>query len=96
MSQFNHIYFRTSRFDLSNFKTANIYATLPKSMTSQLMVKSIVEDPEVQKSRKEITESKSVAELSQIHSIAEFPVPATIEKIIEKGRQSSQGSRDQT
>ena len=60
-------------------------------MTQELMVRSRIEDPEVQKSRKEITEGKTVSELSQIHSVAEFPIPASIEKAIEKGRQSSQG-----
>lgn len=81
---------------MSKFKSENIYATLPKSLTErQVLVKSRVEDPEMQKSRKELTEGKSVAELSQIHSMAEFPIPTTIETLIEKGRQSSQGHKDQ-
>ena len=82
---------------MAKFKYENIYATLPKSLTEkQLLVKSRVEDPEIQKSRKEITEGKTVAELSQIHSMAEFPIPTTIETLIEKGRQSSQGYKDQS
>ena len=88
-------FFRTSLLNLANFKPANIYATLPKSMTErQLLVRARVEEPEVQRSRKETTEGKSVAELSQIHSMAEFPIPATIETIIEKGRQSAQDFKD--
>jgi hypothetical protein len=74
----------------------NLYATLPKALTEkQLLVKARVEDPETQKSRKEITENKSVAELSQVHSMADFPIPTTIETLIEKGRnlQSAEGDR---
>ena len=63
-------------------------------MTSQVMVRSRLEDPEVQRSRKEVTEGRSVAELSQIHSMDEFPIPKTVERIIEKGRQSAQGIRE--
>merc|ERR1719510_1585049 len=62
----------------------------------QLLVRARVEDPEVQKSRKETTEGKSVAELSQIHSMAEFPIPATIETLIEKGRTSSMQSPERS
>ena len=61
----------------------------------QLLVRARVEDPEVQKSRKETTEGKSVTELSQIHSRADFPIPKTIETIIEKGRLSAQGFKDE-
>merc|ERR1712226_41964 len=87
---------RQSRFDWSKLNKENIYATLPKSLTEkQLLVKARVESPEVQKSRKEITENKSVAELSQINSLGEFPIPATIETLIEKGRKSAQGQSDQ-
>merc|ERR1719210_2266961 len=86
---------RQSRFDLSKLNKENIYATLPKSLTEkQLLVKARVESPEVQKSRKETTESKSVAELSQINSLGDFPIPATIETLIEKGRKSAQGQSD--
>ena len=90
------LFYRASRFDLSKFKSENIYATLPKSLTEkQLLVKARMEDPEIQKSRKETTENKSVAELSQIHSMSDFPIPTTIETLIEKGRKSAQGQTDQ-
>ena len=88
--------FRASRFELSKFNAENIYATLPKSLTEkQLLTKSRFEDPEIQKTRKETTEAKTVAELSQIHSMADFPIPTTIETLIEKGRGSAQGNKDQ-
>ena len=82
-----HIFYIITRFDLSKINKENLYATLPKGLTEkQLLVKARVEDPETQKSRKEITENKSVAELSQVHSMADFPIPTTIETLIEKGR----------
>merc|ERR1711963_893687 len=59
-----------------------IYDTLPASLTeTKLMTKSVVEDPEVQAARAEVVKSKSVAELSQITTIADFPVPETIENL---------------
>ena len=62
----------------------NIYATLPKSLKSELVVRSRVEDPEVQVERKKLTESKSVSELAAITSLSDLPIPANIEKLIGK------------
>merc|ERR1712041_39581 len=62
----------------------NIYATLPKSLKSELLVSSSEEDPELIASRMELVNSKSVSELSQIKSLADFPVPETVEKLMEK------------
>merc|ERR1719334_1847896 len=64
--------------------TENMYATLPKSLKSELLVKSCVEEPEVQKERMALTQSKSVSELSQIKSLSEFPIPDNIEKLISR------------
>merc|ERR1712233_268909 len=59
-----------------------IYNTLPASLTeTKLMTKSVVEEPEVQAARAEVVKSKSVAELSQITTISDFPVPETIENL---------------
>ena len=63
-----------------------MYDTLPKSMKQELLVKVRDEDPEVQKKRQELTRSKSPVELSQISSLSDFPVPATIEKMLQKPR----------
>merc|ERR1719433_208177 len=62
----------------------NLYASLPRSLKSELRVKSCVEDPSVQLQHMELTQSKSVSELSQIKSIADFPVPDTIERLISR------------
>merc|ERR1719458_1194523 len=59
-----------------------IYDTLPASLTeTKLMTKSVVEEPEVQAARAEVVKSKSVAELSQIATISDFPLPETIENL---------------
>ena len=61
----------------------DIYATLPKSLKSEVLVRSRVEDPEVQRQRRELTQSKSVSELAQVKSLSDFPIPANIEKLIQ-------------
>ena len=63
-----------------------MYDTLPKSMKQELICKVRDEDPEVQKQRQELTRSKSPVELSQISSLSDFPVPTTIEKMMQKPR----------
>merc|ERR1712226_528133 len=62
----------------------NLYASLPRSLKSEILVKSCVEDPSVQLQNMELTQSKSVSELSQIKSIAEFPIPDKIERLISR------------
>merc|ERR1712241_1322190 len=62
----------------------NLYATLPRSLKSEILVKSCVEDPEVQLEHMALTQSKSVSELSQIKSISEFPIPEKIERLISR------------
>merc|ERR1711988_2079284 len=62
----------------------NLYATLPRSLKSEILVKSCVEDPEVQSHNMALTQSKSVSELSQIKSISEFPIPEKIERLISR------------
>ena len=48
-----------------------------------------MEDPEVQKQRQEIVNTKSVAELGEIHGLSEFPVPATLERLMDKNKRKS-------
>merc|ERR1719340_93001 len=62
----------------------NLYATLPRSLKSEILVKSVVEDRETQLQNMALTQSKSVSELSQIKSLSEFPIPDKIEKLISR------------
>ena len=59
-------------------------SAIPESMKTQVLVKARVEDPQLQQSRSQIIQSKSVSELSQISSWSDFPVPTTIEKFLSK------------
>jgi len=60
---------------------AEIYASLPRSLTEQqLLVRTKVEESaEVLQARQALIESKSPLELSEIHSLAEMPIPSRIE-----------------
>ena len=62
----------------------NIYATLPKSLKAELLVSSVVEDPLLAAERMQLTSSKSVSELSQIRSLADFPLPENIERLMSR------------
>ena len=62
----------------------NIYATLPKSLKAELLVSSVVEDPLLAAERIQLTSSKSVSELSQIRSLADFPLPENIERLMSR------------
>merc|ERR1712128_387126 len=48
------------------------------------LVKSCVEEPEIQAERQALTQSKSVSELSQIKSLSDIPIPDNIEKLISR------------
>ena len=64
-------------------------ASLPDPMTQQLLVKARREDPEVQRERQEIVNTKTVSELGQIHGLSDFPVPATLERLMDKNKRKS-------
>merc|ERR1712241_1593997 len=61
-----------------------IYATLPKSLKAELLVGSVVEDPEVVAQRRQIASSKSVSELSQVRSLSDFPIPENLERLMSR------------
>merc|ERR1719461_1083569 len=69
----------------------SIYGSLPRSMKEQqLLVKSKIQDPELVKERQELVRTKSPAELSQISSVADLPIPAPVENMLK--RKSEPGS----
>ena len=67
---------------MSNLSVKNMYGTMPKSLTQEVMVRTRIEDPEVLRERRNLTQSKSVSELSRISGLSDFPVPATLERLI--------------
>ncbi len=62
---------------------------LPESMKSQVLVKTRIEKPEVQRRRAEITKERSVKQLSMIESMSDFPIPTTIENLISKEKRNA-------
>lgn len=52
-----------------------------------------MEDPEVQKQRQEIVNTRTVAELSEVHGFGDFPVPTTLERLVDKGKRKSRVER---
>merc|ERR1711990_645861 len=66
------------------------YNTLPKSFKEQNIVTAVKEnlDPEELARNQELTKSKTPAELAQIHSITDFPVPENIKKFLASERKT--------
>ena len=52
----------------------------------QLLVKAKVEEPEKVRERQELVRTKSPAELSQITSVADLPIPAPVENMLKRKR----------
>ena len=72
----------------------DIYASLPRSLTDQLIVRTKVEaDEEVLAARQALVESKSPVELSEIHSLAELPIPSRIEAWLSGNKAQENGER---
>ena len=68
----------------------DIYASLPRSLKKELLVRSKVEEDEEElKSRQNLVETKTPAELSQIHSLSEVPLPSRVEAWLHHNDQQS-------
>lgn len=57
--------------------------TIPRSLKTELHVRAKVEDPEKQKQRQEITKQKTVAELAQMSSLSDLPIPSPVQKLMD-------------
>ena len=68
-------------------------ASAPESLKKQLLVKAKMEDPEVQRQRQEIVNTRTVAELSEVHGLGDFPVPTTLERLVDKSKRKSRVER---
>ena len=65
---------------LADIRNYDIYSTLPKSLKKEVLVRSKVEgDYETLMKRQALVNTKSPAELSQIATLAEIPIPRKIE-----------------
>merc|ERR1712037_658579 len=61
-----------------------MYASLPRHFTMELAVKTVEQEPDLVAERRELLASKSVSELSQVKSIADFPVPDIVQRAFHK------------
>ena len=59
---------------------------LKKSLNAQCLVRSRVEDPQIQAARAEVVKNKSVAQLSQVTSLSDIPIPTSIQTMVENAR----------
>ena len=65
------------------WKREDIYESIPSSLKSELIVRSReIEDPEELEQRKELIRTQTPAQLSEIHSISDLPVPKFIENLV--------------
>lgn len=64
------------------FFSASFYNSLPRSLKSEVLVRSRLEEPEIQRLRSETVKAKSVNELSQINSFDDFPLPRPLENLV--------------
>ena len=63
-----------------------MYSNLPRAFKSEVLVKSKVqEDEEKLAQRRKIVESMKPAELAQINSLGDFPMPSALENIFKSG-----------
>ena len=72
-----------------------MYATLPASLKTELLVKSELNegvDEEILKQRQELILSKSPSDLSEIHALSDFPIPQFVENLSAKMKTGDGGS----
>merc|ERR1712228_327376 len=72
------------------------FNTLPRSMREQNIITAVKEnlDPEELERNQTLTKTKTPAELAQIHSLAEFPVPDKIKHLFEKSKQEINAKKE--
>ena len=72
------------------FKKEDIYATLPASFKTEVLVKTKIEtDEEVLRHRQELTRAKTPTELSEIHGVEDFPIPTFVQNLAKRANKDS-------
>merc|ERR1719350_2304466 len=62
-------------------KKKGIYDSIPASLKSELIVKSVEQDQELVAERQETIRTHTPAQLSEIHSLADVPIPSFIQNL---------------
>ena len=70
-----------------------MYATLPKSWKEQNLITKVKtdQDPELIAMRRELTQTKTPAELAQISSMADLPIPTALENFLKSSKTQENG-----
>ncbi len=62
-------------------------------MRAQVLVSCKTNDPDVVDARRRAAQSKSVQELSQITSLADFPVPGAVQRMLSRSKGDLRSSK---
>ena len=74
----------------SRVKLDDMYGNLPRALKSECLVRTKVEEDEnVLAERRKIVESMSPAELGQLNSLSDIPMPSALEKIFKTSEKSA-------
>ena len=65
----------------------NMYATLPKSLREECLVRSREEDQEVARERQRMVQSMSVSELAKVSGFSDIPLPKFRSRKEEKSKE---------
>ncbi len=64
----------------------DMYSNLPRSLKAEVLVRTKVEDDEdVLKERQNLVTTMKPAQLAQFNSLADFPMPARLERVFKGG-----------
>lgn len=72
----------TPRTEDADAEAKGFYASLPRSLKTEMLVRSRIEDPKVLEERQRATKNFTVSELGKVGSLSEFPIPSTIENLM--------------
>ena len=75
-----------------------MYATLPKSWKEQNLITKVKveEDPIELERRRNLTQEKTPAELAQISSISDMPIPSALENFLKSDHKGKNGAEEST
>ena len=75
-----------------------MYATLPKSWKEQNLITKVKveEDPIELERRRNLTQEKTPAELAQISSISDMPIPSALENFLKSDHKGKNAAEEST
>ena len=71
---------------MSNIEGKSSSSSSSNWMNAECVVRKRIEDPKVQAERAETVKNKTVAELSQIHSLSDLPIPSALQHLTDTAK----------